>query len=155
MAKRRKKDAEEFSPLEDTFLKAYMETGNATDAAEIACNVKNRKSAASRGHQLMKKLDKPIKKLAKQAGFSRLMMLRALKDGMNANRAHLFQNPNTGEIVEHLTPDWSARATHLNMALKVFGEYEKQQMELQFGMDGDKVLVSAEFATASGAGDGA
>ena len=74
---------------------------------------------------------------------------------MDADQTHFFHNPKTGEIVEHRSPDWGARARFVDLFCKVFGEYEKAQMELQFGMDGDKVLVSAEFATASSAGDGA
>ncbi|MCF8118362.1 MAG: terminase small subunit [Desulfarculaceae bacterium] len=144
------------SPLKQRFVDVYIETGNATKAAKRAgCKCKSDESFRVRGSQLLKELDLPIQGLLTAAGLNSLKILRTVVQGLEAYQVQVFVNKDTGEITEHRTPDWAARRGFADMAVRLKGGYPKQQMELQFGMDGDKMLVSAEFATASSAGDGA
>ena len=147
MSERDPIDALNLSPMKTKFVRAYMRTGNATEAALIACKCKNRKSAASRGHQLLKELNLSIKQLAAIAGLTNLKIVRALEQGIEAHQIHLFPNKATGEIIEYKVPDWSARARFLDIAIKALGGYPKPQMELPFEFKDGKAVVVAEFAS--------
>lgn len=143
------------TPLKRRFIDAYIETGNATEAAKRAgCKCNSEESFRVRGSQLLKELDLPIQELLTVAGLNSLKILRTVAQGLEAYQVQVFVNKETGEITEYKTPDWAARRGFADMAIKLKGGYPKQQLELPFPMHDGRVIVTAQFATNTGSFQG-
>jgi phage terminase small subunit len=133
--------------MEARFIRAYIETGSATEAAKQAgCRCTSQASFRTRGCQLLKKLNHPIQSLMAEAGITNLDILRSIKQGITARDTQTMETRN-GKLVEHERPNWHARARFTDMAIKLAGGYPKNQMELPFEIKDGKINIVAEFAT--------
>jgi len=89
------------------WLKEYVKTGNATEAAQRAYDVKDRKSAGQIGHENLEKLKKPISELCDELGLTDELIISALKEDIETKK----QN----------------RKAELELAMKVKGKLTEKQ----------------------------
>lgn len=88
------------------FVKEYMKTGNATEAAARVYDVSNRESASAIGGENLRKLT--IVEIMEKNGLTDEKITQTLNDGMEA------QN-NLGK------PEWTARLKATELASKIKG----------------------------------
>ena len=69
------------------WLKAYMETGNATQAARQAYDIKDESSAWNIGFENVRKLKQPIEGLMERMGLSDIKLMTKLDEGLDATRS--------------------------------------------------------------------
>jgi len=122
----------ELSPKEARFVRAYMESGDQTEAARAAgCKAKTDGALRQAGYRLRRRLDGPIRALMVEAGLDALSLLRDLKMGLRAERVNVSFDRD-GNAHAYDSPDWPSRARYLDMAIRLRGGYPKQQLELDF-----------------------
>jgi hypothetical protein len=92
------------------WLKIYIETGNATEAALKAYNVKNNTIASQMGSQLRKSLG--VDELLEDAGVTDQQLTVRLREGLMATK-----QSKVGEII-----DYDTRHKYLETALKLKGK---------------------------------
>ena len=89
------------------WLKVYLETGNATEAAMQVYNCKNRVSARQIGWENITKLD--FSDFLEEAGVTDKLLQQKLMEGLNADKSFL----------EMEVPDFAVRHKYLETALKL------------------------------------
>lgn len=108
------------------WIKYYLETGNATQAAMRAYNCKNEVSAASIGYQNFNKLQIliPLRAIMEKKGLDLGSLLEVVVEGLKANKVLGYLNNKTNgvdkvsdEFVE--TPDHATRHKFLTTALEL------------------------------------
>ncbi len=107
------------------FLKAYLETGNATEAAMQAYDCKDRGSAQSLGSETLSNLvNGPIKERMDAAGLSDEYLMSIMHDGLNADKVEIVKFE--GKINdEKAFPDHRTRAKYAELILKWKGELKE------------------------------
>ena len=107
------------------WLEAYIATGNATEAAMQAYDVKDRDSARALGSENLAKLS--IAELLEEMGLSDVMLTSAIKEGVQATRSTnaailLTTDGKTVKAEEQgliETPDYATRHKYIETALKL------------------------------------
>lgn len=95
---------------EKKFVKEYIKTGNATEAAARVYDVINRESAGAIGGENLRKLT--IVEIMEQNGLTDEKITKTLNDGMDATEIDI-----TGKEV----PVWTARLKATELASKIKG----------------------------------
>lgn len=94
------------------WLSVYIQTGNATEAAMQAYNVKNREYAAQIGWENVRKLD--IQGLMEEMGLTDVALLNAAAEGLTKS---MKVTPTGESFVE--TEDYATRHRYLETLLKL------------------------------------
>lgn len=107
---------------EKTFVKEYVQTGNATEAAARAYNVSSRHSAEQIGHENLRKLE--ISDFLEDAGLTNEKIAQIIVDATKATKleqVHIFVHSLTGERLREFVewPDWNTRLKALLIAVKL------------------------------------
>lgn len=103
------------------WLKVYLETGNATEAAVQSYTCHTRESAASIGWENLRKLD--FSGVMEETGISIVHLLSKLKEGLESKRvisARITSSEagiDTNDFIE--VPDYQTRFRYLELALKL------------------------------------
>jgi hypothetical protein len=104
---------------ERKFVRAYLETGNKTEAANIAgYKAKDRVSLASIGYQTFKKLQIKIVDIMEETGLTDKFLLQKLIEGLDATTVKVASDKGLIKN-ERQYPDYTARAKYLEMALRL------------------------------------
>lgn len=116
------------------WLKVYLETGNATEAAMQAYDCKDRESASALGAENLRKLRGPVRDLMEARGLTVGRLLAVLGGGLDAERVEVakFQGAISGEKSYR---DWPTRHRYLDTAMKLLGLYAPEKHEVT-GKDG-------------------
>lgn len=94
------------------WLKLYIETGNATEAAAQVYDAKDREGAAQIGWENLKKLD--IRELMEEKGVSDHRLVTKIDEGLEATKlATSFTE------ADQLIPDYATRHKYLETSLKL------------------------------------
>ena len=112
---------------ERVFVKELMKSGNATEAASVAYDVKSRSVAKVIGSQNLTKLNFPD--LLEHFGVTDDLLAMVLKDALEATRiiqANIYVNYKNGErMTDHIrTEDWNTRLKALLIALRLKNKLE-------------------------------
>ena len=99
------------------FIQAYVRIGNATQAARETLECSTDESAATRGSQMLRKLQIPVSDLMDRSGISDARLVNVLADGLEAER--VLAN---GQRY----PDYSTRRAYLEIAFKIKGHYRNK-----------------------------
>jgi hypothetical protein len=113
------------------WLKIYMETHNATEAAMQVYNVKTRESAGVIGHENLKKLN--FEELMDAVGLTEENLLESIVEGRKATRVIVIDNKVQG------VPDYATRHKYIETALKLRGNLSNK-LELT-GKDGEPLKI--------------
>ncbi len=102
------------------WLKVYIQTGNATEAAMQAFDCNSRPSAAKIGSELLRLLEGNIKGKMEVAGLTDEVLFSKLADGLDADRVEVAKHQ--GHIGdEKAYTDYATRSRYLELALKLKG----------------------------------
>lgn len=112
------------------WLKVYIETGNATEAARQAYDCTDQ-SATVIGCENLVKLSMPITELMDKMGLTEVRLMKVLDDGINAMKTEIAKFKG-GICDEKDYIDLPTRKTYLELALKVRGLL-KDRLELSGG----------------------
>lgn len=114
---------------EKKFVKAYIETGNATEAAMQVYDCKDRDVAASIGGENLVKLE--ISSIMDNHGLTNDKLVEVLKNGLEANRvisAISTDKEAPGATTDFIdVPDHATRHKYLETAFKLKGELGQKQ----------------------------
>lgn len=135
----------DLKPNELRFIRKYIETGSATEAAKAYGSKST--NLAVRGSQILKRLNQPLNLLMAECGLTSLEILRTVKLGLLAEDTHYRGDDGEASAREFKTPNWAARARFADMAIRLTGGYPKSQMDLPFEIKDGKMVITAEFAT--------
>lgn len=113
------------------WIEAYIETGNATEAALIAYDCKDREVAGSIGSENLQKL--ALEEVMEEAGLSDSHLLKKLYKGLEANKV-ISANITYGDADEQTNdfievPDHTNRRGYLDMAFKLKDKYPREQVQ--------------------------
>ena len=114
------------------WIKEYLDTGNATEAAMRVYDCQDRNSARTIGHENLIKLD--YGELMEEAGITDKMLNDRLYEGLNAG-----EEKTVGEEVVLIT-DYRSRHKYLETALKL----KKRLIERKDITSGGKVILGAK-----------
>lgn len=126
------------------FVRYYLETGNATEAAMKAYKCKDEASAATIGWENLRKLDilTLFVRLMDKEGITDHKLLRVLDEGLNAMKLHsanliLKKDPKTGKLIAQENPndyveieDKLTRHKYLETALKLKKKLEEANINI-------------------------
>lgn len=132
------------------FVKAYIENGNGTKAAEIA-GYKHPNPQASQTLAKLSDNDEFIAMMEK-AGLSDKLLLKKLREGCNADDTKFFAFEGT-VIDERTTTDFPTRHKYLETAFKLRGRLSKEHeaglhqnnLVIILGGDGKPAALDAEI----------
>lgn len=115
---------------EKKFVKEYLATGNATEAAARVYDVSSRETAATIGNENLIKLE--ISDLMDQMGISDERLVSVLDEGLQANRtisaiAGTEANGGTVDFVD--VPDFQTRHRYLETGLKLKDKFPSTKVE--------------------------
>jgi hypothetical protein len=109
------------------WLAAYIETGNATEAARQAGYSGNDETLYSIGHQNMKKLTRSIHEMLDRMGLSDAALIKKLQEGLNATVVETGKFE--GKITDERSyPDYAARFKYLEMAFRLRGAFPSDKV---------------------------
>lgn len=97
------------------FIREYLKTGNATEAAMKVYDCKDRESAASVGWETLRKLD--IAELMEEKGLTDSRILDSLEEGLRATR--IKTSLTEPDKIEN---DYATRHKYLETAIKLKGK---------------------------------
>jgi len=130
------KKERELTIKQQTWLKLYIQTGNATEAAMQVYNCKSRDYASNIGYQNVTKLQDHarMREALDMANLGVPRILQVASEGLNAT-----QMAGTGAI----TPDFRARQRFLDTLLKLRDAFpaRKQEITAKVAVDGDASLI--------------
>lgn len=112
------------------WIKAYIETGNATEAARKVYDVKDDASAGQIGYENMKKLEMP--ELMEEMGLTDIALLNIGAEGMTKANKSLMD----GSVV----PDYNVRRGYWETMLKLKGKVRDVNTAVQMNVGGDMTL---------------
>jgi hypothetical protein len=112
------------------WIKAYIETGNATEAAMRVYDVKNRESASAIGAENLGKLR--MSELMEEMGLTDVALINIGTEGMTK----AVKQSVTGEVF----PDYNVRRGYWETLLKVKGKLRDVTTLQQFNTGGDMTL---------------
>lgn len=107
------------------FLEWYIKTGNATESAMQAYDVKDRTAAGQIGWENLKKLD--IAEFLEESGVTDKKLVDTINEGLEAKKRN--RDYETGEV--SYDPDHMARHKFLTTALELKGRTKQPQNILQ------------------------
>jgi phage terminase small subunit len=112
------------------FIKAYLMTGNATQAAKNAgYRCKNDASYAEMGHQNLRKLEGVMSQVLVEAGLDNATLAKKALEGLNAMVVKPFSHK--GKVIdEKVYIDYPTRAKYLEITAKMKGLL-KEKVEKQ------------------------
>lgn len=115
---------------EKKFIKEYLDTGNATEAAARVYDVSSRESAHAIGSENLRKLTFP--ELMDQMGITDEKLNQVLAEGLEANRtisaiAGTEANGGTVDFVD--VPDFQTRHRYLETGLKLKDKFPSTKVE--------------------------
>ncbi len=123
---------------EKAFVKEYVQTGNATEAASRVYDVSSRHSAEQIGHENLRKLE--ISDYLEAAGLTNENIAQIIVNATKATKleqAHIFIHSLTGDRLKEFMewPDWNTRLKALLIAIKLknIGKPESPQPSPIFG----------------------
>ncbi|MBI4097628.1 MAG: terminase small subunit [Candidatus Levybacteria bacterium] len=103
------------------WLKLYLETGNATEAAVQSYDCKDRESAAQVGYENLRKLD--YRDFLEEAGITDELLLRKIAEGLDANRTVSAVNTSKNSTASSTdfieVADYAVRLRYLEIAFKL------------------------------------
>lgn len=103
------------------WIKLYLETGNATEAAMKVYDVKDRDSAKQIGYENLSKLD--YSSFMEEAGITDVLIQQKIMEGLDANRVISAMNTGkqaTGATADFIdVPDYAIRHKYLETVLKL------------------------------------
>ena len=102
------------------WLKVYIETGNATEAAMQAYNCKKRDTARALGAENLAKLSGPVSEILDMAGLTNGKLMDSIADGVGAMKTEIakFQGKIGGEK-DYI--DYPTRKGYIEIALNLKG----------------------------------
>lgn len=119
------------------WIKAYLECGNATEAAMKVYDVKDRESAGQIGYENLKKLD--YSDFMEEAGITDKLLQDKIKEGLSATRIKTsLTEPDKVE------DDFAIRHKYLETALKL-----KKRMDNKFELPADLNSFEIKFKRSS------
>lgn len=115
------------TPKQRAWLKYYIETGNATEAARLAgYQAQSSHTFEQIGYENLRKLEIPITDLMDQMGLSDAFLMSKLRDGLDAMTVKTASDK--GMITdEREYVDFPTRQGYLDMALKLKGKYPAER----------------------------
>jgi hypothetical protein len=109
------------------WLTAYIETGNATEAARQAGYTGTDASLAQIGYENLRKLEIPVRDLMDRRGLTVVHLLKSLEAGLNATMTVTAKSE--GKISDERTyPDYATRFQYLEMAFRLRGMFPRETM---------------------------
>ena len=123
------------------WLKVYIETGNATEAAMQAYDCTARDCGGHIGWENVRKLQGAISTLMDKHGITDGLLMDKLREGLDAEKTEFAKHE--GKITDSQDcTDFPTRQRYLDTAFKVRGNYpaDRQQVELT-GAEGGPVQV--------------
>lgn len=118
------------------FIRAYLKTGNQTQAALQAYDTKDKNTAHVIGSENLQKptINAEIQKAHKKMGITPDLLTQKLKEGLNAHEIKYFQHE--GEVIDkRVCVDHNARRGYLEIAHKLRGDYiERKELTGPDGM---------------------
>ena len=106
--------ADKMTPKQKAFIKEYITSLNATDAAHKVYNVKNRNVANAIGAQNLAKLSEPIAQVLEERGLTNDYIAKKIKEKMEAKKP-IIANGKMWQTEDHTT---QLKATELAAKLK-------------------------------------
>lgn len=120
--------AEKLTPKQEKWLNAYVETGNATEAARRAGYKGNDQTLRAVGYQNLTKLHIPVGDLLDKMGLDDGVLVTKLKEGLNSELVVVAKFE--GSITDERSyVDFSTRARYLDIALRLKGKYPSEKIE--------------------------
>jgi len=130
------KKERELTIKQQKWLKLYIQTGNATKAAQEAYNCSTDDSASQIGHQNVRKLQDHarMREALDMANLGVPRILKTASEGLDA-----IQVASNGQMVA----DYRARQRYLDTLLKLRDAFpaRKQEITAKVAVDGDKGLI--------------
>lgn len=121
------------TPKQKAFIKEYISTLNATEAAIRVYDAKDRKSARNIGSENLAKLGEPIARVLEQQGLTDEYIVKKIRDKMEAKRP-IIANGKMWQAEDHQT---QLKATELAAKLKGL---LKDNVEIS-GKDGNEIVI--------------
>jgi hypothetical protein len=104
------------TPKEKQFAQEYAKTGNATESASRAYDVKNRDVARNIGSQNLAKLS--LESFFEEADLDKAQLIKQLVKATKATKISYNKS----------IPDWNTRLKAIDMCLKLSGMYREQEL---------------------------
>lgn len=128
------KEQQQLTIKQARFLQIYLETGNATEAAMQAYDVKDRKSAKSIGAENLSKLD--LTTILEANGLTDSYISRLLRRAAKAKKvisAAVYASGKDGKPVNDFieVPDWGSRLKALELALKLKNKFPAEKVKVE------------------------
>jgi len=144
MRNTKNKTKKNLTTRQNLFLKEYMQTGNATEAAMKVYNCKDRASAAALGSRMLRnvKIFDEVEFWLNKLGITDREIAKTIKEGLQATK--VISAVSTNKDADEKTmdfidvPDWNARNKTLEMLLKMRGKFIDKSINLN--MDYKDVL---------------
>jgi len=124
---------QKMTPKQKAFIKEYISTLNATEAAIRVYDAKDRKSARNIGSENLAKLGEPIARVLEQQGLTDEYIVKKIRDKMEAKRP-IIANGKMWQAEDHQT---QLKATELAAKLKGL---LKDNVEIS-GKDGNEIVI--------------
>jgi hypothetical protein len=125
------------------WLKVYIETGNATEAAMQAYDCCSRESAAVLGHENIRKVKGAVTALMDAKGLTDDLLMKKLLEGLDANKTEFLKWD--GEFKDSRDcVDFPTRQRYLDTAIKLKGVYAPDRQEIS-GPEGGPISILAEL----------
>ncbi len=122
------------------WLKVYVETGNATEAAMQVYDCQDRESAASLGAQNLRNLKGKYTEVMEAAGIDDAFLAKVLKEGLEATAVSRAQKDGVF-CDEQVDIDYQARHRYLDTAHKLRGDHAAAKHALS-GPDGGAITLT-------------
>lgn len=142
------KDDKGLTLKQRNFIKVYLETGNATEAAMQSYDCKDRETAMSMGHENLRKLQ--YQDFLEEAGVTDKLLQEKIMDGLGATRvisAVKGTSANGGSTDFIDVPDFIARHKYLETALKLKKRLNDKEPEQSNSPDTIVFNIQNNYAT--------
>ena len=134
------------------WLKVYVDTRNATEAAMQAYDCKDRETAAHLGWENVRKLQAHLPDLMDAMGLTLDRIMRVVNEGLDADRVEVakFEGQIGGEKAY---PDYPTRRGYADMAAKLRGAYPAERHQIDGNLTVALTELIAEANGVTGSGD--
>ena len=122
------------TPKQTKFVKEYIKTLNATEAAMRSYDCKDRLSARNIGSELLANLGTPIQRLLNKKGYTDEMLIEDMLAGVKAQKPVVVN----GKLYK--TEDWTNRHKYIETITKLKDLFPNSKMEIM-GKDGAKEIT--------------
>ena len=128
---------QKMTPKQRAFVKEYVRTLNATEAAMNSYDCKDRKVARNIGSENLAKLGTPIRRLLSDRGLGEDQIAENIIEGTKAERPLVVN----GKVFKY--PDWSNRFRFTELVTKLTGMLPKDSVEIT-GKDGGEIVIKVK-----------